>query len=143
MATFWGGFSPPGAAVIGDIWIRTNGNQERLTGAGWVQLQPGETRGDVVPLSGTIDQVLVKANSANHFSMKWEDPGPGLIWEDDFTNQDTWPCFHGLRNKFVSVLVVKTDGTVMIPEIDYAGATINDITLRFAENVSGTVIIRR
>jgi len=62
-------------------------------------------------------------------------------WTDDFTNTDTWTCAHNLHSQFVSVRAVKSDGTVMVPEIDYTNA--DNCTLHFAENVTGIAIIRR
>lgn len=149
MAIHYGALMPPSVGVaVGDIFISTmNGNQQRATSLGppitWVQLQPNETRGDVLPRAGNLDQVLVRGNSFRPFDVEWAEPGPGLIWEEDFNNSDTWTCGHNLRNRFVSVLAVNTNGTLMIPDIDYENATENLIVLRFHEDVSGTVIIRR
>jgi hypothetical protein len=82
---------------------------------------------------------------------QWAAIGKNLIhavhesrgWEGDFTNIDTWTCPHALDNKYVSVLAIKSDGTIMIPDIDYAAATTSSIVLHFTENVTGHAIIRR
>jgi hypothetical protein len=62
-------------------------------------------------------------------------------WTDDFTNSNAWTCAHNLHSQFVSVRAVKSDGTIMVPEIDYTDA--DNCVLHFAGNVSGSAIIRR
>jgi hypothetical protein len=65
-------------------------------------------------------------------------------WSHEFTTaSDSWVCTHDLHSKYVEVRAVKSDGTVMIPDIDYAGATDDEITLHFVDDVAGTVTIRR
>jgi hypothetical protein len=145
MAIVWGFMRPASMPNAGDIFIvRATRNQSRWNGTAWEEITPAkETRGDVMPSDGTTDQVLVRTAFNDAFAVKWDEPGPGLIWEADFTNVDTWVCTHNLRNKFVSILAVKDDGTVMIPDIDYENADDSFVSLRFEEAVSGTAIIRR
>jgi len=145
MSITWGMVRPGSLPNAGDIFIRrSDGAQSRWTGAAWEVITPAvETRGDSMPSGGLQDQILVRGLGTNPFAVGWADPGPGLIWENDFTNLDEWTCDHGLRNRYVAVLVIKTDGTLMVPEIDYANATDNLIVLKFVEPVSGTAIIRR
>lgn len=149
MTIHYGMIIPPQVGVaVGDVFVsQMNGNQQRAISLGppvqWVPMQPGETRGDILPRGGNEDQVLVRGNGFNPFASTWAEPGPGLIWEQEFVDSDTWTCGHNLRSRFVSVLTVNTDGVLMIPDIDYENATDNVIILRFSEDVSGTVVIRR
>jgi hypothetical protein len=62
-------------------------------------------------------------------------------WTDDFTNSNAWTCAHNLHSQFVSVRAVKSDGTIMVPEIDYTNA--DSCVLHFAGLVTGTAVIRR
>jgi hypothetical protein len=151
----WGALRPASwpADRAGDIFIvRNTRAQSRWNGTAWEIITAplphttAQTRADVLPIFPSIglkDQILARTVSADPHAVDWVDPGPGLIWQDDFTSLSTWVCNHALRNKFVSVLAIKDDGTIMVPDIDYANADPNIISLKFEEAVSGTAIIRR
>jgi hypothetical protein len=120
----------------------TGNAQSRWTGTDWEQLTPVlETRGDTFPVAGLENQVLARGPDADPFAVKWAESAIGMVWEEDFNNLQQWVCNHGLIFRLVSVTAIKTDGTVMIPDITYT----NNLTcvLTFASAVSGTAVIRR
>lgn len=147
MAVHWGvSTGSVASAAVGDVFVsRLNGTQQRCTAAGppptWVTMQPSETRGDIIPTGGAIAEHLAKKTDNNPYDTEWVEAAEGMVWDEHFTNQQSWTCLHNLRFEFVSVTAIKDDGTIMIPDIAFS--TDLACVLTFVEPVSGTAIIRR
>lgn len=166
MTIIWGPLFPPAAATYGgstgDIWVSLANNQQQRFNAGpppaWTPIVPPDTRGDVVPPAGVLNDRLAKlgANPANSWSLGWanaadgvvaqfESTDPGVIADGDATQ---WILTHNLGFQFIDVSVISPGNrnpgapqTVEVPIIDFESQM--RCRLRFAEPVAGTAIVRR
>jgi len=167
---FWGGANPTGAinsqAVDGDIFVSTGDlSQRRRVGAGWVFIVPPEagqprnttsdTRADVVPAGGIVNDRLALITPGNPWQTGWANAAAGVVGppaefsptgtegrHEQTTADQTWDVNHNLSAQFVNVTVIGDDNeTIIMPRIEYVNAML--CRLHFAEPVAGTAIVRR
>jgi len=150
MAVSWGLVAPPVAAGNpGDVFIHTPTNDQFRwdgTANAWVPLQPGETRGDTLPIAGGINLHLAKGANRS-WDNKWVNASEGLVFTENYSGQ-TWEVVHRLGARFVDVTVIAPGNhnaaapqTIIVPEILF-DSTLRTV-LTFAAPVAGTAIVRR
>src|SRR5262245_5574818 len=100
--------NPAYTGAVGDIFIRTTTNEQlRWDGAAWQPLVPPETRGDVVPPGGILNDRLGK-NHSRPFDLKWMNAAEGITMvHDQTTPAAQWIIAHMLSARFVDVTVLR------------------------------------
>lgn len=172
MATFYGALNPTqaqtDAAVVGDIFVRTSGvnpqfrrNSTAWTGtwtASWDAIVPPDTRADVVPRAGSVNQRLAK-NSGTAWDMAWVNAAAGIVGPpnanaalagrfEQTTPAPMWEIEHQLGARWVDVTVISPGHTdpagaqsLIIPDVEYTSDMI--CRLHFRKPMLGTAIVRR
>jgi hypothetical protein len=89
--------------------------------------------GPGVPVGGTAGQSLVKTGSAD-FATTWAVPTIPTVVFTQGSPSATWVIAHNM-NKYPSVTVVDSGGSVVIPSVLYTD--LNNITITFGSATSG------
>jgi len=177
--TFWGPTNPTAMtnsqAVDGDIFVSTNTLTQRRrvasapnvdgSTAGWVwivppgpsqtRLTPSDTRADVVPSGGLVNDRLALIDPGNPWQTGWANAAAGVVGppatasptgvegrHEEPTPVNPWTVNHNLSALFVNVTVIGDDNeTLIMPRVEYS--TPMTCILHFAEPVAGTAIVRR
>jgi hypothetical protein len=55
---------------------------------------------------------------------------------------DTWSVQHNLGSRLLDVKIFLTSGEEVTGDPDWTGATVNQLSIKFARSLSGTAVIR-
>lgn len=175
---FWGNNNPTAAqtnnAAVGDIFISLGAtagfpDQRRRNttpwggnwAACWDVIVPPDTRGDVAPEGGQLNDRLALIGGGRLWEMGWANAAEGVVGPPAANNPGgvegrfdqtipsaAWQITHNLSSQWVDVTVISpgaTDPTapqtILVPEVEYVSTMI--CRLEFVDDVVGTAIIRR
>jgi len=169
MTVLYGNLNPPAAGgyagADGDIFVRTSGvnPQWRFSSTPspvWTPIVPpaagqprtttSDTRGDVLPRGGDLNDRLAKIGApARAWDVAWANAASGVVSAAiDHPASPVWIITHELTSRFVNVTVISpgssdpdAEQTIHFPQVDYIA--LQACRLTFAEPVAGTAIVRR